>query len=282
MLILNGLAYEPGAPEITLLNRGFRLGDGLFMSCRVWGGKLLLVEEQLERLVEGMQLLHFSFEVPAWKALLRREMARALSLNALTAHGRLRVYVYRAGTGDYAPLDDRPLYLIEADSFKSDPYEQPSPLRLCLFRDHSLQHGPLSVHEGTQPLPRILAARHARAAGFDEGLLLCEGYVAESSHYQLFMVKDRKLFTPPLRSGCHNGLMRQQVFRMCQELRIPCQEKKLKPTHLRQADELFVCNILRGLLPVASLDDQAFAPEAYVLHPFLVNSWLRYVKQLMR
>ena len=278
MLIINGHIYEPGAPEVTLLNRSFKYGDGLFEDLRVWDRHILYLEDHLERLIGGMKVLQYEFAKEKWTALIKKELHRAIEVNDLGIHGRLRLHVYRGGTGAFAPLDDRPMYLIEAYSLKENYYEHASTASVTIFKDIPLHYSPLSGFRTANSLPFILASRYARIRNFDEALLFCDGYVSQTSNHHIFIIKDRKIVTPPLKSACINGIMRQQILLICQQLKLKYDEKRLKLSHIKQADEVFLTNTTWGIVAVNQLDDKKFDTSAYTIIPFLQNSLLRYVK----
>ncbi len=92
------------------------------------------------------------------------------------------------------------------------------------------------------------AYTHARLKGFDEALLINKkGYVFEASRGNVFWVKNNKIFTPPLSSGCLNGITRAKVIKLAHQLKIPFQEKNCLVTELKVADSIFITNSLIGL-----------------------------------
>jgi branched-subunit amino acid aminotransferase/4-amino-4-deoxychorismate lyase len=258
MLILNGRPIQANAPELSLLNRSFKYGDGLFESLRLFEGKVLFWEDHLQRLFTGMKRLKFQFEPEAFQQTLQDALHKLLSINQLDGAGRLRMHVYRAGGGAYLPLEHRPFYLLEGYALKSEPYESHLPLSLTDYTDLSLHFDLLSGIKTANSLPYVMAAQHAREQGFDEALLYCGAYVSEASAANLFVVKNKKVYTPPLAHACLDGVMRKQVFRLCQELKIPIQEKGIKAKELSQADELFLTNTIRGIVGVRQYQDWQF------------------------
>ena len=278
MVILNGTAYEPGAPEVSLLNRSFKYGDGLFETMRVYQGQLLFWERHWQRLRWGMEQLGFAFEAEAYRQRLALDMERAMQLNALQGHGRLRLHVYRSGEGAYAPLSDEPYHLIEAYALKQDPYQEPAELSLGVYPDWSLQHDPLSGCKTANALPYVLAARYARQQGWDEALLLSPEGLAEASAANLFVIQQRKLYTPPLSTGCLPGVMRAVVMQLAAQTKIPCHERKLKPRDLRSAEEIFLTNSIRGLQPVARVDGRKTPLREHALTTFLQNCLIQLVQ----
>ena len=90
-----------------------------------------------------------------------------------------------------------------------------------------------------------------RAQGFDEALLLNRsGNIFEASRANIFWIKDRVLYTPPLSSGCLNGITRQQVIKQAGDLKIPVKERNLTPEILKKADAAFLTNSLIGIKPI--------------------------------
>jgi len=281
MIILNGHALEPGAPEITLLNRSFKYGDGLFETLRVYQGRILFLNLHLDRLTRGMQIMGYDFEPEAWLPQLTQALRRGIALNGIEQHGRLRLHVYRAGPGAYAPLEDTPYYLIEAYALKHDPYQEPPPLRITTFADWSLSPTPLSGCKTAAALPYVLAARYAQRAGFDEALLLNGDLVVEAASSNLFMVNQQKLITPPLSLGGLAGIMRHTVMRVAREVKVPVVEKKFRLKELRQADEVFLTNVIRGIQPVGQFDRRPYREVPGPMTRFLQNCLKQYIEGLM-
>ena len=280
MIIFNGQATEAGLIGSDLLNRSFRYGDGLFESIGVHGGKPSFLPYHLKRLYRGMEVLGFSYPVDTFKQELVDAISRLLQINQIHAHGRLRLHVYRGGEGAYAPTSDEAHYLLEGYALKEDPMASSASLRLTAYDVHRLKPGPLSGLKTANALPYVLAARHARKQGWDEALLFSEqGYLAEASSANIFLVKEKKCQTPPLSTGCVDGVMRHQVMRICQELSIEVQEKNLRPTDLLQADEAFLTNSVRGIIPIGQYEQRLFPHETQSVIPFLRKSLMKWVEQ---
>ena len=97
MINLNGHLLHPGAPEISLLNRSFLYGDGIYESIRIFKGKILFLPEHLRRLETGMHLLGFEFEAETIRQELDQQLHATLEANLITDHGRAKIHVFRAG-----------------------------------------------------------------------------------------------------------------------------------------------------------------------------------------
>ena len=161
MLILNGQVLEPGAPEVSLLNRSFKYGDSLFETIRVYEGKPLFMTHHLERLTDGMKVLRFAFEPERFAQHITLEVQRIIDTNQVLAHGSVRLQVFRSGGGTYRPLQHEPYYLLEAHSLKDDPFKFTSSVALVAYRDASLHFDALSRFKTGNALPYVLAAIYA-------------------------------------------------------------------------------------------------------------------------
>jgi len=103
-------------------------------------------------------------------------------------------------------------------------------------------------------LPNVWAVAEAQKEGFDEVVLLNErGEVAECTAANIFMVKNRKVFTPPLNSGCLEGVTRGILFEIAPEAGIPIAERSLRPEDLYSADEVFISSTNRNLIGVGEI-----------------------------
>ncbi|MEZ4688365.1 MAG: aminotransferase class IV [Bacteroidia bacterium] len=109
MILLNGTLIKEGAPELNLLNRAFKYGDGLFESTRIVDGKPLLWEEHMMRLARGAKALGMDLESSLLEKI-NEDVLRTIEANSVAGFGRLRLTVYRGGGGDYFPLENKPEY----------------------------------------------------------------------------------------------------------------------------------------------------------------------------
>lgn len=105
----------------------------------------------------------------------------------------------------------------------------------------------------------MLALQEALNSGANEALLLDnEGYVAEGSGENIFMVKNGKLHTPELTS-CLDGITRDTVFALAGDLDVPVLERRITRDELYIADELFFTGTAAEVLPIRELDDRLIA-----------------------
>lgn len=103
----------------------------------------------------------------------------------------------------------------------------------------------------------ILAKREVMAAGYQEAIMLDgQGYVAEASGENLFMVKKGVVYTPALGASILGGITRDSVITLCDELGIKVVERSITRDELYIADEIFMCGTAAEITPVREIDDR--------------------------
>jgi branched-chain amino acid aminotransferase len=183
--------------------------------------------------------------------------AKTLQANELQ-DARLRLTV-SAGEGDMTPDPDtcpRPTILVTARSPVTPPpqkYESGYAAIICSLRRNT--QSPLSRLKSTCYVESILARTEARAAGCDEAIMLNEqGYLAEGSTTNLFLVRGGDLITPSLESGVLPGITREAVLELARSANIVVMERQVGPDELLWADEAFLTNSILELMPLTRLE----------------------------
>jgi branched-chain amino acid aminotransferase len=106
-------------------------------------------------------------------------------------------------------------------------------------------------------LNSVLAKREALAGGYDEAILLDQqGYVAEATGENLFIVRDGVLYTPPATGGILEGITRESILRIARDKGIPVEERHFSRDYLYCADETFLCGTAAEITPVREVDDR--------------------------
>jgi branched-chain amino acid aminotransferase len=114
-------------------------------------------------------------------------------------------------------------------------------------------------------LNSMLAVAEANRAGYDEAILLTDdGFVADGSGENVFVIKDERIFTPPLATSILAGITRQTVIELAQTLGYEVQEANLIRTELYLADEVFLTGTAAEVTPVRSIDDHELGPPGPV------------------
>lgn len=244
---LNGQPLDALPDLLEQTRRALYYGDAIFETLRVFDGRIPLLERHWARLSAGMKAVGLAAP-PDWSAdFFQKQIQRVAPPNA-----RVRLTVWRSPGGRYAPQNDTPQFLIAAEALDSPRWEWPTAaLHLGVCTTVRL---PVDVFSNYKTLnaPRyVAAAREAQASGWDDALLLnAFERVCEATASNVFWWADGRLFTVPLSEGCVAGVMRATVLEVAHQAGIAVWEKTATPEILHEADEIFLTNAVRGIMPV--------------------------------
>lgn len=136
-------------------------------------------------------------------------------------------------------------------------------IRVCLssFTRHHINVTMTRAKACGYYINSILAKVEAVQDGYDEAILLDpSGFVSEGSGENIFVLRNGTLHTPPLASGCLDGITRDAVVEICGDLGIPVQEKQLTRDALYVADEIFLTGTAAEITPVREVDRRQIGP----------------------
>lgn len=248
---VNGRLVEHARASISVFDRGFMYGDGLFETMRAYGGRVFMIDEHLDRLFRSLKSVRI--KVPGLKSFYKSEIYRLLRANGLTsAYIRLTVTRGEGRFGiEYKDLS-KPNIVIIAKEFTNYPeamYEKGISARVVTARQNDLS--PLARVKSLNFMNYILARFEAKDMGSDEAVVLnSNGFVAESPTSNIFIVKDLNLITPAISSGALPGITRQLIMELASCAKLKVVEKAVRPEHLVKSDEIFLTNTLAEVLPV--------------------------------
>jgi branched-subunit amino acid aminotransferase/4-amino-4-deoxychorismate lyase len=247
-VIINGELREGDKPVITLDNRAFHYGDGIFESIRVVRGVPCFLDAHWARLTEGMKVMRIQHPAKLDRASMERYLIQLVTRCGLQ-NGRARLTVYRDSPGYYRPQEHTGGFTIELKPVQSDVYQlNDHGLSVDLYPELRKAVNMLSVHKTLGCQIYVMASLWCMERGLDDCLLQNDrGNIIESSAGNIFIVSNGVLYTPSLSDGCLGGIMRMQVINLALENGIKVYECSLNPQNLLAADELFFTNASRGL-----------------------------------
>jgi branched-subunit amino acid aminotransferase/4-amino-4-deoxychorismate lyase len=124
-------------------------------------------------------------------------------------------------------------------------------------------YSPFSFFKGPYALHYVQAGRAKQSAGWQEAILRdAQGHVSEALVSNIFWLKDQVLYTPALETGCIAGIMRLNVLRACQMLRLEVREGLFKEAELLSADLVFTSNVT-GLRVIQAIGDVRFETSSF-------------------
>lgn len=244
-------------------NRGFRYGDGLFESMRFLKGKLKFPEMHIDRIQKGMKLLRFdnSSLIDTW--FIREKVEELIRRNKAGADARVRLTVFRDSDGLYSPVSNKYAYLLETQKLEESQYAlNKKGLIIDVYDEIPKPVNALSNLKTCNAMIYVLAGIYKNQNGLDEVLILNQhGFLCESMSSNVFVVYDRKLYTPALNEGCIAGVMRQVVMRLAKENDIALVEAQINPDILNEADEVFLTNAAKGIQWVMGYNNKRYFNE---------------------
>jgi branched-chain amino acid aminotransferase len=254
---LNGRITSAADARISVFDRSFLFGDGVYESLRTYRGRLLLLDRHLDRLELSAGRLSIPLGVP--RAELAREVEAAAAASA-NAESLIRIVISRGEgfpDGDPARCATAPNRVILVRPFRPLPtrlYEEGTDAVVVEVRRNDRRSLDPAV-KSNNLLNNLLGSMEAHRRGAPEGILLnLAGDVAEGTNANVFLVGAKVLRTPSLECGILNGITRELVIEVARAHGVPVQEERIPLASLREADEIFLTSTTRELLPVARLD----------------------------
>lgn len=252
----NGNILPADNVAISPFNRGLLYGDGVFETLRAYKGLVFRLGQHLKRMQEGLQVLRIE---PDWEAhSIERAIGELIKLNNLS-DAALRISVFRGdGEGPEPPEGLRSSILISAKPFNTYRAEDyATGFRAYLVSMRRSSYSPLSRIKSLNYLDNILGRLEAREHNAQEALLLNTlGWVAEGATSNIFIIKDKKLITPPVDAGILPGITRAAVLEIAGNLDLQTQEETFSPEELLRADESFLTNSLMEIMPLVMLNEK--------------------------
>ncbi|WP_435006220.1 aminotransferase class IV [Tundrisphaera lichenicola] len=232
--------------KINAADRTFEHGLGLFETMRTWARRPVFLASHRSRMLKSAKLLHLRIDPSQLPS--EQDVARLLEADGVVEDQILRMTA-SGGTesGSTVWMRSRPLTGLLT-----------SPIRLELGSWTIHHDDPLARHKSLNYWVRRMALFHANTLGFDETLGLSEpGLYCEGSISNLFVVQDGAILTATLDSPIIPGLMRGFVLELAREIDLSTLEVPgFLGSSIRASDEVFLTNSVRGIVPVARIEDQ--------------------------
>ncbi|NCD68542.1 aminotransferase class IV [Mucilaginibacter agri] len=244
----NGELIPADSKVLTVANRSFRYGDGIFESMRLIKGQLQFPDLHVERLTGGMKALKIEgySQMDEW---FLKEKAADLATRNKIKNGRLRLTVYRDSGGLYTPSDNKAAYCMEIEPMDDARYELNNRgLIMDVFTELTKPLNYLSNYKTCNSLTYIMAGIFKTQNKLDDAFLLNQnGFLCEAISSNIFVWYNNHLYTPALSEGCVGGIMRKVVIDLALKLEIPVTEAQINPNILYEAEEVFLTNATRGI-----------------------------------
>jgi branched-chain amino acid aminotransferase len=256
----NGTLLPASQALLTADNRGFRYGDGLFETMLVQKDRVRLGDYHFQRLFSGMRLLRFELPTFFSPERLEQQILELAAANRHMGRSRARLIVFRGDGGLFDPVDPMPSYIIQASPLPAGSHRwNEDGLVIGIFPDGRKSCDLFSGLKSNNYLLYVLATFYAREQHLNDCLVLnSQGRVADSTIANLFYIKDNQFYTPPLSEGGVAGVMRRYLLESLAGAGFTVNERAIYPEDLKNADEVFLTNALKGIQWVHSFQDSSY------------------------
>lgn len=257
----DGEVVLPSSVQVNFSSRAFRFGDSLFESIKVANTKPLFLEKHLNRLMVSLPVLKMETIVPIDINNVTLYIERLLKSNRFFGGCRLRLTIFRDGSGFYLPETNKAHVLVEAFQLESPFFEvNTKGLKVDVYPDIKKAINPLSGIKSGNALLYILASEWCRENGLDDCIILNEsGNVCEATSSNIFIYRKNALLTPSLDEGCVAGIMREAVIEKATENGITVYDDTyITRNELLSAEEIFLTNAIKGIQPVLAYQNKRY------------------------
>lgn len=252
---INGRFVDIDKAKISVFDRGFLYGDGIFETMRSYAGMVFRLDTHLNRLFGALEVMRM--RSPYNRKELKDIIYKGLNINRLkNAYIRLTITRGEGRFGIHFKDAFTPNVVIVIKEFGEYPgwmYSRGISAKVVEMAQN--ERSPLPGIKSLNYLTYILARLYAKEADYDEAILKnTKGYIAEAATSNIFLVKKNILITPSQASGILPGVTRGVVIEIAKGLRLKMQEKLVTYKALLNADEAFLTNSLVEVLPIRSID----------------------------
>ena len=253
---LDGELVEESEAKISVFDHGVLYGDGVFEGIRFYKRRIFRLEEHIKRLFESARAI--VLEIPWTQEEVCKHVVDTVAANGLD-DGYIRLVVTRgAGTLGLSPyLCPRASMFIIASTISLYPqehYENGLAVITCATR-RTAPAALMPQVKSLNYLNNVMAKVEAIQAGALEAVMLNEqGYVAECTGDNIFILRDGVMYTPLVSDGALDGITRRVIFELAAKLGVPVEERSLTRYDLFIADEFFLTGTAAEVIPVVALD----------------------------
>ena len=246
---LNGEWLAPVEARVSVFDRGFMFGDAVYEVMAVYDGKIFLLEAHLGRLKRSLEEIRLDspFNDTQWTTLL---------LEAIDRSGETEGYLYmqvtrgvEASRSHVYSGQSEPTVLITMTPAPERALI--TPLRVVTKPDYRWQRADIKV---TSLIANGMIKNEALAEGYDEAILVRDGFVTEATSANVFVVREEVILTPPLSNQLLHGVTRNHVVELSREAGFTVEEKAIPESELLTAEEAWISSTGNELRPVVEIN----------------------------
>ncbi len=255
-IYIDGKFYDEASAKISVFDHGLLYGDGVFEGIRAYNGRVFKLREHIDRLYYSAKAI--LLDIPISHGAMMAAVVDTCRQNEVK-DGYIRLVVTR-GVGTLGLNPNRcanPSVIVIAGKIQLYPPElyQKGMEVVTVPTVRNLHSAVNPAIKSLNYLNNILAKIEANNAGCEEAIMLnAQGFVAECTGDNVFIIKSGALFTPPLSAGALYGITRGVVLDLAREAGLTVAEPDLTRYDLFNADECFLTGTGAELVPVTKID----------------------------
>lgn len=239
--------------KISPLDRGFLFGDGVYEVIPVHNGKMFHFEAHIHRLEQSLKGIGMNNPktLEEWHVLLEQLIEKNnggeqwLYLQVTRGVELIRNHAF--------PNNIMPtVFAISYPKPKIPKEELSKGLKVTTVSDIRWKYCHIKT---TARLAYVLMYQEAKQAGFDEAIIVNNGYAYEGTSSNIFIVRHGVIITPPKSPLLLSGITRDYLLSLAEKYKIPYRENKIPERDLIKADEIWITSSTRGVVPVVMLDN---------------------------
>ena len=251
IVFLNGEYIESDKAKVSVFDRGFLFGDGIYEVVPVVGYKVLDREPFLDRLERSLNELELKWPISRGKFL---EMIDELVKRNDIKEGGIYMQVTRGvAPRDFAYPENTPTTIM-AFGFKKDIID--NPLALCGIKVVTVEDIRWKRRDikSIALLGQCMAKEEAKREGAYEGWMVEDGFITEGTSSSAYIVKNGVIITRPLSNSILPGIRRKLLIKIANEHNIKIEERLFTPQEALMADEAFLSSATTFVLPIVEID----------------------------
>jgi len=278
MVFLNGIFVDKDKAFVSVMDRGFLFGDGVYEVIPVYNRKLLKPIEHLNRLQKSLDSVSIKnpYNESEWLDILIKLMSyyvsddQSIYLQITRGSDAKRVHTYK---------DLKPCVYIESNVLKTRTKKEVSKgYSAITMKD--IRWDRCNI-KSTSLLANILYSQEAKKANAEEAILHKNNVITEGSTSNVFLIKNGVLFTHPAGSKILSGITREMVLESAKSINIIVKEEACNLDDIYDCDEVWISSSTRGIIPITKIDDKLLNNGVVgKLWKGVYEDYLQYIKLL--
>ena len=259
MINFNGIITDQSDQLIN--NRAFLYGDSVFETLRIIDNKIVFWEDHYFRLMSSMRIIRLDIPDNYTPDFLQKNILKLHKKVSKNGHSRIRINVFRFSEGKYTPDNNKSSFMISCNEISSPEFKiNNGKYVVDLYKDYYLDNQLISSIKTNNKIINVVASIYAKENGLNNCVLLNKDkMVAEFINSNIFIIKNDQIFTPTIKSGCLNGVLRKNLINILKKSSYSISERDISTFDLTQSDEVFGTNVIQGLFCVTNYRNKIYS-----------------------